>query len=91
MTPHWPDATRHFVGLVVGWLGFSVFLGLFNEFDRMEASNAVIPSLATGTLLTEIGLTFLVGIIILATPIFIWWWGQNTKQKNRNPLRESGF
>ena len=73
LTSRWPDATRHLIGLVVGWLGFSIFLGLFYEFDRMEASSAVIPSLHTGMLLMETALIFIIGISILAAPIIIWW------------------
>ncbi len=73
LTSRWHGATRHLIGLVVSWLGFSVLLGLFHEFDRMEASNAAIPSLAIGALVAETSLTFLFGVIILATPIFIWW------------------
>ena len=79
----WPGAIRHVIGLVVGWLGFSILLALFNEFDRMEASNAAIPSLATGALLTETGITFLFGIILLAIPIFIWWLSNDNKSKKK--------
>jgi len=83
LTSRWPDATRHLIGLVVGWLGFSIFLGLFYEFDRMEASSDAIPALHTGLLFTETTLIFIIGISVLSAPIIIWWLlNGNKKEEN---------
>ena len=85
LTSRWPDATRHLIGLVVGWLGFSIFLGLFYEFDRMEASSEAIPALHTGMLLIETGLIFICGISILTAPILGWWLlSKNSERKKVN-------